>query len=144
MRHRFRLKGVPAKLRVQFKVDDEPRANQKYRFEVDGANVKEGYLKSDGMLEVSIPPNARAARVFVGEGADRALYTLNLGHVDPAAHIGGVQHRLINLGYSCEETGELDAATRTALLTFQQRQGLPQTGELDDQTRSKLVDAHGC
>ncbi|MBE0617307.1 MAG: LysM peptidoglycan-binding domain-containing protein [Proteobacteria bacterium] len=58
-RHRFRRKAVPAKIRVQVKRDNEPRANVPYRIDIDGKLVS-GMTNGDGVVEVTIPPDASA------------------------------------------------------------------------------------
>jgi hypothetical protein len=143
-RHKFKLKGVPAKLRLQLKLEDKPRANESYRIEIDGKKVAEGKLDRDGRLEVAIVPDAGLASVFVGEPPDETEYSLRLGHIDPVTEVAGVQQRLMNLGFGCAESGELDGGTEAAIRAFQKARSLTASGELDDATRSELLKAHGC
>lgn len=140
-RHRFRRKGVPAKLRLRFTDFDGPRANENYTVAIDGA-LKSGVTDGDGALELFIPPNAQKAIVLLGKNQDR--FEFSIGHVGPIETTRGVQARLNNLHYFCgPNTGELNALTQDAVRAFQTAHGLSVTGELDGQTRSKLKDEHG-
>lgn len=142
-RHRFRRLGEPSRLRLQFKMFGEPRANEPFRIDVDGRTIKEGRLDGDGCLDVGISGNARMARVLVGEDEDLELFELQLGGVDPVADLRGVRERLFNLGYPCPQgTGELDNPTRIAIAAFQKDQHLPLSGDLDETTRQALLKVH--
>ncbi|MEW6368267.1 MAG: peptidoglycan-binding protein [Acidobacteriota bacterium] len=139
--HRFRKKGVPAKLRLRLLDEDEPLANQPYSFEIDGRTYS-GTTDSDGRIEQSIPPGARQGKLIVGESRDE--YMLDLGHIDPISEISGVQARLNNLGYDCGAAdGVVGPRTRTAIREFQRALGLRETGEADDQTRRRLEQEYG-
>ena len=139
-RHRYRRKGVPALYRLQLIEHDEPRANEPYRFVVDGA-IREGQTDGDGVLEEAVPPDARKAELYVGE--DETPYEIEFGALHPPTEISGVQMRLANLGFYFGETsGDLDDATQAALRQFQTRFDLDVTGEPDDATIDKIVEVH--
>lgn len=143
-RHRFRLKGTPAKLRLRFLNEGQPRANEKYTLDVDGKSFS-GKTNAQGELTHSIPPDARKGKLLLGE--DQEEFNLDLGHVDPVEQVSGLQHRLRNLGFPCgEEEGEgvMGPGTEAALKRFQKSSGLQETGKPDPATREKLVEAHGC
>jgi hypothetical protein len=140
--HTFRVRGVPAKLRLRFCVAGQPRANEPCAVEVDG-RWTHTTTDGDGRLEVSIHPCAVRARVVLGEGASAETHEISLGHVDPVEELSGVQARLNNLGFRCDATGTLDAATVDALRAFQGVAGLAVTGEPDDATRAALCTRHG-
>lgn len=142
-RHRFRKKGVPAKLRLVFKIEHEPRANERYWLSVDDGPFQTDTLDETGLLEVSIPPNAAKAHVFVGEGVRKTEHVFKLGNVDPISKPSGIQSRLANLGYPCEHETHLGETTRSALREFQKDHGLNASGELDDATQNALKKAHG-
>jgi len=143
MRHRFRRRGEPSRLRLRFLKGRRPRAGQPYRVDVDGGQTIEGALDDDGRLDVGIPGTARAARIFVGPEGREVFYDIQLGATNPVSELSGVQDRLINLGYRCPREETLGDSTRAALRAFQQARGLQPTGELDDATRQALEDAHG-
>ena len=139
--HRFRVKGVPAKLRVQVLDEDQPRANEPYTLEIDG-NLYSGTTDGEGRIEHSIPPDAKQGRLLVGDTQDE--YPLSLGHMDPVEEVAGVQARLNNLGFNCGEVnGRLGPETEAALKAFQKKHNLSETGEIDQATRDKLKEVHG-
>ena len=96
-----------------------------------------------GLLDVSIPGNAKKARVIVGEADEEEMFELALGAVDPATELSGIQQRLMNLGYPCPAEKELGDGTRSAIRAFQLDRNIPETGELDYNTRQAIRDAHG-
>ena len=141
-RHRFRKKGVPAKLHLQLLEDDEPRANESYTLIVDG-NLLSGTTDADGRLEQTVPPDAKNAKLLVGEAQDE--YKLNLGHIAPVDEVAGIQARLNNLGfYSGKLDGVLGPETKAALKRFQEKYELSESGKPDEATQKKLLDVHGC
>jgi Putative peptidoglycan binding domain/LysM domain len=141
-RHRFRKKGVPAKLHLQLLEDDEPRANESYTLIIDG-NLLSGTTDADGRFEQPVPPNAKSAKLLVGEAQDE--YVLNLGHIDPVDEVAGVQARLNNLGFgSGNLNGVLGPETKAALKRFQEKYELSESGKPDEATQKKLLDVHGC
>ena len=121
--------------------DNEPRANESYTLIVDG-NLLSGTTDDDGRLEQTVPPDAKKAKLLVGEAQDE--YILNLGHVAPVDEVAGVQARLNNLGfYSGKLDGVLGPETKAALKCFQIKYELSESGELDEVTKNKLLDVHG-
>ena len=144
-RHRYRIKGIPAVLRLQlFDGDELPRANQTYKVTIRGPGYEtpfEGVTDGEGILKMAVPPSATEGDLVIGP--DQLRIKLRLGHLDPIEELSGVQKRLNNLGFSCgEPDGKLNPATRRALAAFQIRFGLPETGEIDDVTRAKIGSMH--
>jgi hypothetical protein len=139
--HSFVKLGTPAKLRLRFFEDGEPRAGESYVLTI-GGEVRFGKLDGNGQLLEPIPPTADSARLSINNEDPIAL---KLGTVDPITEISGIQGRLSNLGYY---GGQIDKIigpkTRAALRHFQQRSGLPATGKVTQATRDKLLEAHGC
>jgi N-acetylmuramoyl-L-alanine amidase len=139
--HRFRRKGVPEKLVIQFKVNNKPRADEAYVLEIDGM-LSDGMTDGDGKVDVWIPPNAKKGKIVFREKGDE--YALELGHLDPIDELSGVQERLQNLGfYDGRIDGEMNEDLRQALLTVQERHDLEPTGEPDEKTLEKIVQEHG-
>ena len=98
--HRFRVeKGVPVKLRLRLLYDDEPRANEAFTLDVNGA-ITRGLTDGGGKLEVSSPPQARTGKLVVGTGERETVYALNLGELNPHDEISGVRDGWNNLGYT--------------------------------------------
>ncbi len=142
-RHTFRRKGVPAKLVFQACEDGEPKADRSYRISVDG-QLTEGKTDADGRLEISIPPGALRAEVYIDDEDGEIRYKIDLGGLDPADSTTGVQQRLRNLGfYVGPIDGELSEATIGALHEFQQQNDMEETEELSAETCDKLKEVHG-
>jgi len=140
--HRFKKKGVPAKLRLRLCDDDEPRANQAYTLEIDG-KVFRGTTDGEGRIEQAIAPDSKKGKLTVGDAGDE--YVLNLGHIDPVDEISGVQARLNNMGFDCGPAdGRMGPRTRMALREFQKSEELDETGEIDDETRQRLSQEFGA
>ena len=136
--HRYVKQGVPAKLRVVVEYEDMPVSNSDYRLVLDGL-ARQGTTDAQGLLEVSIPPNASQGVLEI----DGLSFTLQLGALDPASEDIGIQQRLKNLGfYHGELDGIVGPQTRAAITEFQARTGLKVSGELDDSTRQKLIHRH--
>lgn len=140
-RHTFKVRNVPAKLRLQFADNGAPRANVPYTLTVDGREVAPpgSRTNGDGMVECSISPRATVGVLVLGEGEAAEEYVLRLGHLDPEGTAEGVRRRLGNLGYDLPKSEE---ETRDALRAFQVREGLAVTGEADEATRLRLRAIH--
>ena len=137
-RHKFVLRGVPAKLTLRVTVNDEPQRNQPFVLTIDGRK-RSGSTDGDGGISVPIPPNAKSGRLVVGKGEDTLEFELQLGHLNPIGTISGVKARLNNIGYPCGDPDEqwTDEAKR-ALAAFQSSKGLTANGIVDDATRQAL------
>ena len=135
--HRFRRKGLPAKLVIYFKMSgDKPMANEAYVLDIDG-EITKGQTGGDGKVEIGIPPNARKGKItFQSTGR---VFDLDIGNLDPINKISGVQGRLRNLGfYHGPIDGELSDELKKALREFQERHKIKVTGEIDKTTRDAL------
>ncbi len=141
--HRFVKRGVPVVLRLRLLNGDRPRAEQEYLLNIDGHHIR-GVTDSDGRLEHRIPPTARRGELnLISEERITETYQLQLGYLNPANDLSGVQQRLRNLGFHCELTGEWDEQTRSAAAAFRQKNNLPESDELDERTRQLLEQNHG-
>ena len=139
-KHRFQRKGVPEKLRIKLMAGNEPIADENYILDVDG-ELKSGTTDGEGNLEESIPPNAKRARLCLGD--EKQEYEIDLGHLDPIDELTGVQARLNNLGFHCGKVdGIKGPKTTAALKRFQKKHRLKETGEVDEETRKALQNAH--
>lgn len=141
-KHRFKRKGVPEKLRIQFlDEEDKPRANEAYTLEIDGA-LSEDETDQEGKVEIWIPPNAKEGKLTFRESGEE--YELDLGELDPIEEITGVQARLGNLGfYDGDIDGKMSDELENAIRDFQEKKGLESTGKLDEPLRKKLEQAYG-
>jgi len=135
-KHRFQKKGVPAKLKIRVLLNNEPRRNEKFKLCIDG-RWSEGATDGDGFVEHSLPPDARNARLVIGEGGKQEILELAFGHVDPIDSDEGAAGRLHDLGYSTRE------GLSPAVRKFQADNSLRVTGELDTPTRDKLKQKFG-
>ena len=61
-RHRFRVKGVPALLQIQFLLNEKPRANEPYELDIDGL-LSSGRTDGQGWINESIPPDAKKGKL---------------------------------------------------------------------------------
>lgn len=135
-RHKFRRKGVPEKLQLQF-FDEakEPVANCPCTVEVDGTPQKL-QTDGDGKLELSISPAARLVKVRFDTDKpewNELEYEFQVGGIDPVTEESGVRQRLRNVGCLDDEMSLEDGVR-----AFQRMEGLKETGELDADTRSRL------
>jgi N-acetylmuramoyl-L-alanine amidase len=144
--HRFRRRGVPAKLRLQL-LDElgEPRASSSYRLTVDRKLVAERTTDAEGWIEEWIDPRARRAVLTIEDeaGVIEEL-ELQLGHLQAINTIAGVKGRLRNLGYLTGPVDdEADEQLAAAVHDFQADHELDGFGVLDDATRDELVRVYG-
>jgi len=140
--YKFRRKGVPEKLRVQFKLNHRPRANEPYSLEVEGKIIQTGKTTdSEGRIECGIPPNARNIRVLFNDGKE--AHQLNAGSLNPIEEMSGVQGRLKNLGYyEGPVDGKTSSALEESLRTFQKEKNLEGNGALNEATRAAIKQAY--
>jgi N-acetylmuramoyl-L-alanine amidase len=138
--HKFKVKGVPAKIKMQLMMLGQPRANEPYVLQIDDQLIK-GNLDGDGKLEEFMPPNAQSGKLILGGGKE--VIPLRLHHLNPIEEPSGIQQRLNNLGFQCgSEDGEIDDQTVEAVKKFQEKYGLDVSGELDAATKSKIAGLH--
>ena len=140
-RHSFRRKGVPEIFNIQFKINDEPRANEAYVIDIDG-ELSEGQTDENGIAEIWIPPNAKKGKISFRDTGEE--YELELGELDPITEISGVQQRLQNMGfYEGPIDGKMSEELEQAIRIIQERNDLEPTGKLDETTRDMIQEEHG-
>lgn len=135
IRNRFKRKGVPAKLCLHLFNDDKPRSHQYYQLDIDG-HLFEGKTDEQGILKQSIPPKSKHGKLFIdGDEID-----IDLGELDPADEVKGLQERLNNLGFDCgREDGDFGDKTKAALLAFEQQTGMRERESIDQEIIDKLT-----
>jgi hypothetical protein len=140
-KHKFKRKGVPAKFRVQLFVLNEPRANQSYRFDIDG-KLYEGCTDDNGVLEKTVPPSAQKGVLIVGP--DEEKFEFQFGTLHPANTCKGFAQRLANLGFYHNDLDvtEDNAVFTKAISAFQAKYSLVDSGKIDDASISKLTEMH--
>ena len=141
-RHRYRLKGVPAVLKVRLLNNGEPRQHEKWSAVVDG-KIQEGTTDGDGLATLRVLPRTAFVRFTLESGVE---YRLLLRELDPLETMSGVQARLNNLGY---ESGAADGIrgpiTTGAIKRFQADfPPLEVDGIVGPNTRAKLKEVYGC
>lgn len=140
--HRFKLKAVPATLKLQLVDDAGPRADIAYALIVDGVRI-EGVTDADGRIEAKLMPNARNAKLEIPD--DEATYEVALRHLDPIEEPSGFRARLENLGFGAGSAGEdLGPEDVEGIRRFQLAHELEVTGEPDQATRDKLSELYGA
>jgi hypothetical protein len=147
---RLRLQCATAMIEIPlrfFDRFDEPRSHVPYMMRLlvgdDLFDVRAGETDDSGCVHQVAPPDVTTVEVTLGTDADRELYELFVGDLDPLETLRGVQGRLDNLGYPCPLDGKPGEETRAALRAFQEDSDLTVTGEIDDATLSKLEERHG-
>lgn len=139
--HSFKRKGVPEIFNIQFKINNEQRANEAFVLDIDG-ELSEGQTDEKGIAEVWIPPNAKKGKISFRDRGDE--YELELGNLDPITEISGVQQRLQNMGfYEGPIDGKMSDDLEQAIRVIQKRNNLESTGKLDEATRNKIQEEHG-
>lgn len=139
-RHKFKKKGVPAKIKIRLTRLGKARANESYTLVLDG-KLFTGSTDGEGILEHEIPPNCTGGELKLKDGKE--CYPITVGGLDPWDTPSGVQQRLNNMGYSCGASGDLkDRRTAAALKAFQEKYGLTPTGEADENTMKTIDEKH--
>ena len=140
-RHRFRKKGVPAKVVIRFEIDGEPRADEPYFLVIDGISSI-GRTDDEGMVKLFISPGAKKGRITF-PGSERQ-YELILGGLDPITELSGVQGRLMDLGlFGGPVDNKMSPELAEAVRRFQEMNDLEATGTLDDDTRQTIDKVFG-
>lgn len=150
--HKIEVKRPKIMLRIALHDElDEPLAGKEFALAF-GETIYEGTTNGDGILEQKIGAGEERGQLTVwltgDREAERYVWDISVGHLDPVEELAGVRQRLNNLGFYCEPNGgaipgEIDESLRLALLGFQHTVEIEQTGEPDDATRAKLVELHG-
>jgi hypothetical protein len=137
--HRFRKRGTPARVRLRLMENDKPRAGEHYLLDVDGA-LFQGTTDNDGIIECSIAPDAKEARLVLDEDEE---YVFELGCLDPVSETTGQQARLEQLGFTCGAAeGDVGLQSEDAVRNFQHTQRLHESGRLDDKTEDEILKCH--
>ena len=142
--HRFKVKNTPSLLRFRPLVFGDPLVKEKYLLIVDDAEPIEGVIGDDGTIKHFVRPDARVAKVIVGEGLGQITYTLELRTLYPSSEEVGIRMRLEQLGLFDDAFGsDKKAELKNAIGMFQERHGLEPTGIADSKTKELLLRQHG-
>lgn len=139
--NRFTTNVPRIKLRVYLTgTDGQPLANARYW--VDGEPEPAGTSDGEGLVEIEVSPAQRSLSVRV-EGCEDS-YVFNVALIEPIDTDAGLRQRLLNLRYLPEDGEAITPErTREAVQRFQEGHDLEPTGDVDDATREALVSAHG-
>jgi hypothetical protein len=141
-RHRFKRVGVPAKIRLQVLYCGAPVSNAAYTLALEDRVVK-GTTGSDGVVEQSVSPLAKAGLLIVPSDGERPSLHIDVrfGHLDPLNTQEGVARRLWNLGFwrASAPTGQ---RLQAALEELQDAFGLERTGIADGPTLQLIEQLH--
>lgn len=139
--HRFVLHSKESFLKLVLKVDDNPIADTNYSLIINDA-IRSGQTNSEGCIEEPIPPDATQGYLSLD---DWGLIRLELGRLNPADSIEGIQQRLSNLGFHCGPIDGLKGPkTEAAIRAWQQEKELTADGIIGPQTRGSLTSEYGC
>lgn len=132
----------PGKVRVRIAVLDlwhDPMPDTPYTYKVSGNTITEGHTDSEGIAELHLPDDARDVVLCLPWGD----FPVELGVLDPAHTIRGIQQRLTNLGIPCGPIdGLIGKLTRAGITEFQRTEKINLTGEPDAETIRCLRDRH--
>jgi N-acetylmuramoyl-L-alanine amidase len=138
--HRFVVKRQTVVIELVLRLEGDPLANKSYVLTI-GERKTVGTTDALGVLREAIEPGDKTGVLRLDDPV--VEWDLQIGHLDPATEISGVQARLNNLGHVCGQVdGVVGARTRAALRQFQSRHGLRPTGAVDGLTSTALRNAH--
>lgn len=122
-----------------------------YQLEADGEMFR-GRVPASGKIEHDLRRPVQTATLRIEptdpgteeEPASPLEYEFQLGHLDPATEVTGVQGRLANLGYY-EGTidGVAEQHTRAAVAEFRRAETLPEDEAIDAGLSERLRERHG-
>ncbi len=147
--HRFVVQTMTVEIRIVLADwQGKPFADKKFLVEGKGVHVA-GKTTAAGLAVAKVPARLEAvtlsAWIYDGEeaGEPDIEYDLQIGHLDPADTIAGVQSRLNNLGFRCPTSGEADEATERAIARYQQACELAGQIDIENATlRADLAKRH--
>lgn len=141
-RHRFRKLGSLEISVAVLDVHHSPLADVKYYFVVDREEQEQKSTKKKGIAKARIPYHSSEVVLHLPWGE----FPLELGCLDPARTVKGIQKRLMNLGINPGPIdGVLGPKTARAIRDFQLAEsdaGLSPTGQADEQTIKRLREVH--
>ena len=119
----------------------DPVSGISYQLSILGKDDIVGDIGDDGLIEAEVPLDIKSVKLVFPDIGE--TYDLKVGDLNPISRVSGVQQRLKNLGYY---RGGVDddygPVTRSAVLRFQESQGIKATGVADEETRKELEQQH--
>jgi N-acetylmuramoyl-L-alanine amidase len=140
----FRRLAVPIPLQVEF-CDEAGKPYASEAFVAEGPNFRgKGTTDGEGLLDILIPAELRKVRITFTKLSDAV--DLEIGTLDPAHSVAGIQARLNNLGFHCGPVdGTLTPLTVAALALYRAEHKLATNPDqiLDEATLDHLRTTHG-
>lgn len=141
-KHTFIKKAEKTKFSLRLLQEGKPRSGVSFILSI-GSFKEKGKTDSDGFVNAEIPSNATRGKLSILHKDEIVEeYEIELGHLDPLDEIAGIQKRLKNLGFECDESGELDKRTNASIAAFRSKHNLQGEG-IDEQFVAKLKEIHG-
>jgi len=144
-KHKFKSKSFKSTLKLVFLDDDKPRKNADYVLKIDDKPSIKGKTNSQGVIEEKVSAKSRKARLIFLDSDE--TYWMQIGFLDPADTVSGIQGRLTNLGYGPGPIdGDMGAQTRSAVRRFQKDNKLDLISDedaVDQKTIDKIDKAFG-
>ena len=138
-KHRYLLKNRTF-LHIKLVVDEHSLAGEEYDICIED-HTTHGTIGGDGKIDMNIPPDASSGHLTI---LGRRFF-FDLGNLDPADSVTGIQARLNQLGY---RAGAIDndcgPQTKACLSAFQKEHDIQVTGEVDNSTIDKIKQAYGA
>ena len=121
--------------------DDAGNALGNEPYEIQGLGpARTGTSTAEGDVSFEAPVVTREVSLLLTERG--ITLPIRIGDLDPVEESSGVRMRLQHLGLLRAGDHD-DGALRSSVRAFQEAQGLPPTGQIDDATRTALITAHG-
>ena len=143
-RHVFQRKKSPTFFSVFLKDEQgKPYAGCRYELKLSGT-THQGKTDEQGMICHSVPPGVTEGKLTLwrtDKPDDSHTWELQIGHLNPCESVIGAKARLRNLGYlTGPVNNSADAEFVDALKNFQSHLGqVRPSGELDAATRDALI-----
>jgi len=141
------VKGIITELKIVLEdFAGVPLADTQYELDVEGIKFT-GKTDGSGLLSHKIDAESVDAQIIVYLDADKKnclTWPLKIGCLVPHTETEGVQSRLNNLGYYCDnETGNIDDTTKLAVNAFKKNTGLADDDAIDQALKDKLLAVYG-
>jgi len=149
-RHSFTVKKPEVEM-FRVKIQDDAGVvleGKRATLEV-GDETIDALIGADGLIEIPLPNGDEAEgelQVFLDPDSDEPthIYEVQLGHLDPADTVSGVQARCNALGFDAGVVDDtMGPNTSEAIKDFQSSNGLAVDGEITDVLTDKLKEIYG-
>lgn len=138
-KHTFK---APGKTELRIRILDlghQPMSGVKYQYVLDGRPLAEENTDGDGVARCDLPKGGGSVRLKLPWGT----FPVEVGHLDPARTIRGIQQRLLNLGI---DPGPIDGIygplTARGIRSFQDLEDLEVTGRPNPALVKRLREVH--